>query len=292
MFTGTITALVTPFRNGKVDEKAFKNLIEFQIKGGVSGIVPCGTTGEPATLSYDEHDAVIEMAVKVARGRVAVIAGTGSNSTDEAIVMTRHAKKVGVDGSLQVTPYCNKPSQEGLYRHYRAIAEAVDLPMVLYNVPGRTGINLLPETVIRLSALKQVVAVKEASGVLDQTTAIIAGVRKRGFTVLSGDDSLTVPIMAVGGKGVISVASNIVPAKVSRMTTAALKGDYATAAKLHTDLFELMKTLFIETNPVPVKTALALMKMMGPELRLPLCELSKPNADRLASVLKAYRLIK
>lgn len=291
MFKGAITAIVTPFKNGKVDFNAYEKLIKFQIKEGIDGIVPCGTTGESATLSYEEHNKVVELTVKLAGKKVPVIAGTGANSTEEAIELTRHAKKAGADASLQVTPYYNRPTQEGLYRHYKKIAEEVNIPIILYNVPARTGVNLLPDTVIRLSEIKNIAGIKEASGSTDQATEIIRGAKK-GFVVLSGDDSLTLPLLALGGTGVISVASNIVPKKIANMVASFLSGKIKDAVRSHHELYELMKALFIETNPVPVKTALGAMGMISPEVRLPLCEMSQANKDKLAAVLRKHKLIK
>lgn len=292
MFKGAITAIVTPFSNGEVDWKSFENLVKFQIKSGIDGIVPCGTTGESATLSYDEHNKVVEMTVKIVSKRVPVIAGTGANSTEEAIELTEYAKKVGADASLQVTPYYNKPTQEGLYRHFKKIAESVDIPIVLYNVPGRTGVNLLPETVVRLSKIPNIVGIKEASGNVNQVTEICKEVKKKNFSVLSGDDALTLPILAVGGKGVISVASNIIPSKVAKLVALYLSGETEKAVKLHYELYTLMQTLFIETNPIPVKTALHLMGMIKNEFRLPLCEMSENNVTKLKKMLSDYKLIK
>ena len=277
MFKGAITAIVTPFKNGQIDYDAYEKLVKFQIKGKIDGVVPCGTTGESATLSYDEHNKVVEMTVKLVNKKVPVIAGTGANSTDEALELTAYAKKVGADASLQVTPYYNKPSQEGLYRHFKKIAENIDIPIILYNVPGRTGVNLSPETVVRLSQIPNIVGIKEASGNINQVTEICRSVKKKNFSVLSGDDSLTLPILSVGGVGVISVASNIVPAKISKMIDLYLKGDVQKAVALHYELYPLMQSLFIETNPVPVKAALNLMGMINNEVRLPLSELSDAN---------------
>jgi len=292
MFKGAITAIVTPFSNGEVDWKSYEKLIKFQIKGGINGIVPCGTTGESATLSYEEHNKVVELTVKFVAKKVPVIAGTGANSTEEAIELTEHAKKVGADASLQITPYYNKPTQEGLYRHFKKIAETIDIPIILYNVPGRTGVNLLPETVVRLSKIPNIVGIKEASGNINQVTEICKNVTKKGFTVLSGDDSLTLPILAVGGKGVISVASNIVPSKVAKLVSFYLGGETENAVKLHYELYDLMQSLFIETNPIPVKTALYLMGMIKNEFRLPLCEISENNLVKIKKIMTEYKLIK
>jgi 4-hydroxy-tetrahydrodipicolinate synthase len=290
MFRGSIVALVTPFRNGRIDEDAFRELIEFQIKGGTSAIVPCGTTGESATLDFEEHKKAIDIAVNAVKKRIPVIAGTGGNSTSEAIELTRHAKKAGVDATLQVTPYYNKPSQEGLYRHFKAIAEAVPLPQVLYNVPGRTGINMLPETVARLAELKEIVAVKEASGNLGQMAEIISLAGDK-ITLLSGDDNLTLPVLAIGGKGVISVVANIEPVDTANMVNEWEKGNIEEAKRLYYKLLPLCQAMFYETNPVPVKTSLALMGKIGDEMRLPLAPLSQGNLEKLKKALRDYGLI-
>lgn len=291
MFKGAITALVTPFKNGKVDTNALKNLIEFQIVKGINGLVPCGTTGEAPTLSYDEHKKVIELTVKYVKKRVPVIAGTGANSTEEAIELTEFAKKVGADGALLVCPYYNKPSQEGLYKHFKKIAETVDIPIVLYNIPGRTGVNMLPETVAKLAKIPNIVGIKEASGSLEQVTEIIKNTGE-DFVVLSGDDVLTLPMLALGGKGVISVASNIIPDKIAKMVSLYLNKKVEEARKIHYEYYDFMKAMFFETNPVPVKTAMGLMKMIMPEVRLPLCEMNETNLNKLKTVLKGYKLIK
>ena len=290
MFKGSIVAIVTPFRDGKVDEDAYRELIEFQIEGGTSAIVPCGTTGESATLSIEEHNMVIDIAVDAVKKRVPIIAGTGGNSTSEAIVLTEHAKKAGVDATLQVTPYYNKPSQEGLYRHFKAIADAVALPQVLYNVPGRTSVNMLPETVTRLAELPEVVAIKEASGDLGQMAEIIRLVGDK-ITLLSGDDNLTLPVLSLGGKGVISVVANIVPGNTADMVRAWEEGKIDQARELFYKLFPLCQAMFYETNPVPVKTSLALMGRIKEELRLPLAPMARTNRDRLEKALRNYGLI-
>ncbi|ADR19716.1 4-hydroxy-tetrahydrodipicolinate synthase [Calditerrivibrio nitroreducens] len=284
MFKGAITALVTPMKDGMVDEEKLRNLVDFQINNGISALVPCGTTGEAATLSYEEHMRVIEIVVEQSNKRVPVIAGTGSNSTHETIYLTEFAKKVGCDAALVVTPYYNKPTQKGLYEHFKAVADAVDIPIVLYNVPGRTSVNMLPDTVIKLSKIKNIVAVKEASGSLDQVSEIIAGVSP-DFDVLSGDDSLTIPMMALGAKGVISVASNIIPKEVSQMVDLWLKGDIASARDLHLKLFPLFKGIFIETNPIPVKKALYLMGIIENDIRLPLVEMTPEGTEKLRKIL-------
>lgn len=294
MFTGCYTAIVTPFqKNGAVDEARLKDLVEAQIRGGVDGLVPCGTTGESPTLSHDEHNQVIELVVKFAAKRCKVIAGTGSNCTKEAIEMTLHAKKVGADASLQVSPYYNKPTQAGLYAHFRGIAEAVDIPQILYNIPGRCGVDIANETIAKLrhDLPKQIVGLKEATGNVDrvsQTRALV----DREFSILSGDDSLTLPMMAVGAQGVISVTSNVMPAEVTEMTHAALKGDFKRAGQLHAKLYPLFKDLFIETNPVPVKAALALMGRMEEAYRLPLVAMSAGNKAQLTKTLTALGLTK
>ena len=290
MFSGSIVAIVTPFRNGRVDERALGDLIEFQLANGTDGIVPCGTTGESATLSHQEHERVVAFTIEAVKRRVPVIAGAGSNSTDEAIALTRHAKKVGADGALLITPYYNKPMQEGLFRHYKAIAEAVDLPLVLYNIPSRTSVNMLPSTVGRLAAVRNIVAIKEGSGSLQQVSEILQACGDR-FTVLSGDDPLTIPMMAVGAKGVITVTANIAPADMAAMVDAFAAGQLDRARRLHDKLFPLFTALFYETNPIPVKAALALMGKIDGELRLPLCPMASESREKLARVMKEYGLI-
>lgn len=290
MFTGSLVAIVTPFRKGKVDERTFAELIEWQIAKGTNGIVPCGTTGESATLSHEEHNRVIELTVEVVRRRVPVIAGTGSNSTDEAIALTAHAKQAGADGALLITPYYNKPTQEGLYRHYKAVAEAVDLPLVLYNIPGRTGVNMLPATIARLSAIKSVVGVKEGSGSVQQASDIVQMCGDR-LTVLAGDDALTLPMMAVGGKGVITVTANIMPAEMADLVNAFAAGRIEEARTIHFKLSPLFAALFYETNPIPVKEALGMMGKIDPELRLPLCAMGRDTREKLVQVLKDAGLI-
>lgn len=290
MFTGSLVAIVTPFRKGQVDERALGDLIEFQIANGTDGIVPCGTTGESATLSHQEHARVVAFTVEAVKHRVPVIAGTGSNSTDEAISLTRHAKEVGADGALLITPYYNKPMQEGLFRHYKAVAEAVNIPIVLYNIPGRTSVNMLPSTVARLAAIRNIVAIKEGGGSLQQVSEIIQACGDR-ITVLSGDDALTLPMMAVGAKGVITVTANIAPADIAAMVDAVVAGKLDEARRLHYKMYLLFTALFYETNPIPVKEALAMMGKIDGELRLPLCPMSSENREKLARVLKDYGLI-
>lgn len=290
MFKGSIVAIITPFKKGRLDERALGDLIEWQIRQGTDGIVPCGTTGESATLTHKEHNRVIEITVEATNGRVPVIAGTGSNSTAEAIQLTQHAKKVGADAALLITPYYNKPTQEGLYLHYKAVADKVDLPIVLYNIPGRTCVNLLPETVARLSKIKNIVSIKEGASSLPQVCEIIQHCGDK-ITVLSGDDGLTLPMLAVGAKGVITVTANIEPAGMAAMMDAFEKGDLERAKQLHYQMQPLFNILFIETNPIPVKTALALMSKISGELRLPLCPMSESNLEKLKMCLKEYGLI-
>ncbi|PIR00568.1 MAG: 4-hydroxy-tetrahydrodipicolinate synthase [Nitrospinae bacterium CG11_big_fil_rev_8_21_14_0_20_45_15] len=289
MFEGSFVALVTPFKNGRVDEPALRALVDFQIANGTQGIVPCGTTGESATLSHAEHDEVIRIVVDACKGKIPVLAGTGSNSTDEAITLTQHAQAAGASGSLLITPYYNKPSQEGLYRHFKTVAAETDLPVILYNVPGRTSVNMLPNTVKRLSEIKNIVGVKEASGSLSQITEIIA-LCGDDFTVLSGDDGLLWPILCVGGKGVISVTSNILPSRVAALCQAARDGEMEKARKIHHELFRINEILFIETNPVPVKAALHLMGKIDDEVRSPLAPLMRESFEKLKSVLSDYSL--
>lgn len=288
MFSGSLVAIVTPFKNGEVDFQKMKELVEFHVKNGTSGIVPCGTTGESATLSFEEHERVVSEVVGMVAGRIKVVAGAGSNNTKEALQLTQHAKKAGADGALLITPYYNKPTPEGLYRHYKLIAEAVDIPIVVYNVPSRTGISVSPETVARLAEIKNIVAIKEASGSIDQVTNIL---QLCDITVLSGDDSLTLPMMAVGAKGVISVVANVVPADTAALTRHCLEGNFEAAKKCHHKLFPLCKGMFIETNPIPVKTALKLMGKINGEMRLPLCEMTNEHEKQLAGILKDYGLV-
>lgn len=289
MFTGSLTALVTPFKDGDVDEAALKRLIEFQIRNGTSGLVPCGTTGESATLTYEEHDRVIELTIEAVAKRVPVIAGTGSNSTAETIMLTKHAQKAGADAALLITPYYNKPTQRGLFEHYKKVAGEASIPLILYNVPGRTSVNMLPETVARLSEIKNIVGIKDATGDLKQVSDVIEFSRD-GFIVLSGDDFTTLPLMSVGGHGVISVVSNIVPKEVSDMIKLFNSGKVEEARRLHYRLEPLNRAMFIETNPVPVKTALALMGMIEEEFRLPLVGMEEANRDKLALALKSHGL--
>jgi 4-hydroxy-tetrahydrodipicolinate synthase len=290
MFSGSIVAIITPFRNGKVDEPALRDLIEWQIVAGTNGIVPCGTSGESATLSYEEHNRVVQLTVDTIRRRVPVIAGTGSNSTEEAITLTRHAKAAGADGALLISPYYNKPTQEGLYLHHRAVAEAVDLPQILYNIPGRTAVNMSPQTVARLAKVKNIVGIKEGAGSLQQVCDIVH-LCGDGFTVLSGDDALTLPMLAVGAKGVITVTANVMPAEMAAIVKAWVDGDAVKARDLHYKLYPLFQALFLETNPIPVKQAVALMGRSTAELRLPLCAMSQENLEKLTQVMKNLKLI-
>ena len=291
-FQGSIVALVTPFRNGKVDEAKLRELVEFHAKHGTDAIVPCGTTGESPTLSHDEHKRVVEIVVEAARGRMPIIAGAGSNSTAEAIDLTAHAKQAGATGALIVNPYYNRPTQEGLYRHFRAVAEAVEIPIIVYNIASRTAVNVETDTLARLvKDCPNIVGVKEASGSLDQMTQVILACGP-DFSVLSGDDVLTLPLLAVGGRGVISVIANLVPRETAEMTHAALAGDWKLARDLHLRLFPLSRAMFIETNPIPVKEAMAMMGMIEPEYRLPMCRMSEGNRQRLKAVLEQSNLLK
>jgi 4-hydroxy-tetrahydrodipicolinate synthase len=290
MFSGAIVAIVTPFKKGKVDERSLRELIEFQIKNGTDGIVPCGTTGESSTLSHEEHDRVIEITIDAVKKRVPVIAGTGSNSTDEALRLTRHAHEAGADGALMVCPYYNRPTQEGLYQHFKIIAESVPIPIVPYNIPSRTGVNLMPETVARLAKISNIVGIKEASGSLKQMQDVISLCGDK-FDVLSGDDFFTFPLLAIGGRGVISVVSNIVPADMAAMIDAFEAGDIKKAKELHHNLVPLIDALFIETNPVPVKAALSMMGKISYDVRLPMYKMSDSNYEKLKAVMKNYGLI-
>jgi len=290
MFRGAITALVTPFKNGQVDEEALRHLIEFQIANGVDGLVPCGTTGESPTLSHDEHDRVIEMTIDAAKKRVPVIAGTGSNSTAEALRLTRHAHEAGADGALIACPYYNKPTQEGLYQHFELIAKNVPIPIIPYNIPGRTGINMSPELIARLAKISNIVGIKEASGSIKQMSDVI-NLCGKDFAVLSGDDIFTLPLMAIGGAGVISVVSNVAPADMAGLVDVFFAGDMAGAKDLHYKMSALIDMLFIEVNPIPVKAALALMGKIEYEYRLPLCKMAEANFKKLKKVMINYGLI-
>ena len=288
MFKGTFVAMVTPFHHGKVDEKKLRRQVDSLVAEGVEGLVPCGSTGEAATLNHEEQKAIISIVVEQAKRRSLVIAGTGSNATEEAIDLTRHAKKAGADGALLITPYYNKPTPEGQYQHFAKVAKSVDIPIVLYNIPGRTGVNVSPATIARLAKIDHIVAVKESSGSMDQASQIR---QLCDITVLSGDDSLTLPMMAIGAAGVISVVANILPHETAEMVRAFLKEEVEVAQKLHYHLLSLAQVLFIETNPIPVKTALALMRKIELEFRLPLCPMRAENEAKLKKVLKEYKLI-
>jgi 4-hydroxy-tetrahydrodipicolinate synthase len=290
MFSGAIVAIVTPFKKGKVDERSLRELIEFQIKNGTDGIVPCGTTGESSTLSHEEHDRVIEITIDAVKKRVPVLAGTGSNSTDEALRLTKHAHEAGADGALMVCPYYNRPTQEGLYQHFKIIAESVPIPIVPYNIPSRTGVNLMPETVARLAKISNIVGIKEASGSLKQMQDVISLCGEK-FDVLSGDDFFTFPLLSIGGRGVISVVSNIVPADMAAMIDAFVAGDIKKAKALHHRLVPLIDALFIETNPVPVKAALSMMGKISYDVRLPMYKMSDGNYEKLKVAMKNYGLI-
>ncbi|MDR0956630.1 MAG: 4-hydroxy-tetrahydrodipicolinate synthase [Endomicrobium sp.] len=291
MFSGVYTALITPFKNNKIDYDALKKLIEKQYKSGIDGIVPCGTTGESPTLSYEEHETVIEFCVKYAKGKMKILAGTGANSTSEAIRFTQFAKKVKCDGALVVAPYYNKPTQKGLYLHFKSIADAVNIPIVLYNIIGRTCVNIETGTMTKLfKNCKNIVGVKEASGCLTQMSNIIA--LNNNIDLISGDDALTLPILSIGGTGVISVLSNIIPSGVISLLKAFKKGNIKEATKIHYKLLPLLKTMFIETNPIPIKTAAALLGICELNLRLPMCEMEESNKTKLIKALKDFGLLK
>ncbi len=292
MFQGAITAIVTPFNEDEsLDLEALKRLVEFQIKNKIDGIVPCGTTGESPTLDYEEHEKVIETVIEAANGRTKVIAGTGSNSTREAIEMTKRAADAGADASLQVSPYYNKPTQEGLFRHFSAIAQAVDIPIILYNIKGRTAVNIETATLARLQKENSnIVAVKEASGDINQMQDVLNTLPKE-FDVLSGDDNMTFPLMKLGGRGIISVAGNIIPGEVKKLTEYCLAKDFSKAEELHNKLMPLFKGIFIETNPIPIKAALAMKGMIKEAYRLPMCEMQSENKEKLRKVLEDLKII-
>lgn len=292
MFRGAFTAIVTPFKeNEELDEEALRRLVEFQVKNKIGGIVPCGTTGESPTLDYGEHDKVIEIVIEAARGRVPVIAGTGSNSAKEAIEMTKHAEDAGADATLQVCPYYNKPTQEGLYRHFSAIAKEIDIPIIIYNIQGRTAVNLETSTLARLAKEhSNIVGVKEASGNISQMADVINELPKN-FSVLSGDDNMTLPLMALGGHGVISVASNIIPREMHDLCRHASNGDFEKAKRMHYKLLPLFKGIFIETNPIPIKAALAMKGMLKESYRLPMCGMRSENKEKLRKILGDLKII-
>lgn len=291
VFSGAMTALVTPFKDNAIDEEAFRSFIEWQIGEGIHGLVPCGTTGESATLSHSEHERVIEICIDQAAGRVPVLAGAGSNNTTEAIALTKFAKKAGADGALLITPYYNKPTQDGLYQHYKAIAQAVDIPLVPYNVPGRTGCNMLPPVVAKLAKeFPHIAGIKEATGDMLQASRLLESCPAR-FSVMSGDDLTAFPLLALGGKGVISVTSNIAPGRVSAMCNSFAAGDWMAAREMHHKLFPLHQAMFMVTNPIPVKTSLAMMGKMSEEMRLPLYPMADEDKAKLATVLKEQDII-
>jgi 4-hydroxy-tetrahydrodipicolinate synthase len=291
-FQGSFVAMVTPFRNGKVDEAKLKELVELHIANGTDGLVPCGTTGEAPSLSHDEHHRVVELVIEAARGRIRVVPGTGSYSTSDAIEMTKHAERAGAAAALVVNPYYNKPTQEGLYRHFRAVAESVAIPILVYNIQGRTAVNVETATLARLVRdVKNIVGVKEASGSLDQMSQVIAACGP-DFSVLSGDDNITLPLLAIGGSGVISVIANIVPRETADLVHAALEGDWKRARDLHYRLFPLARAAFLETNPIPIKEMMAMAGMLEPEFRLPMCRMSDTNREKLRDIIKPYGLIK
>jgi len=291
MIYGSIVAIVTPFKNGSVDENALKNLIEFQIDNGTHGIVPCGTTGESPTLSHEEHEYVIELTVKTVKKRIPVIAGTGSNSTEEAIRLTKFAEKVGADAVLSVVPYYNKPTQEGLYLHFKEIASQARIPVILYNIPGRSGVNMTPETIARLAKdCKNIIGVKEATGSLQQASKILY-LCGMDFVLLSGEDAINFPLLAIGGKGFITVTANVAPKDVAELYNAYTRGEFNQARELHYKLLPLNEAMFIETNPIPVKEALSAMGKIKGEFRLPLCPMSLGNLEKLRTALKDYGII-
>ncbi|MCP3983206.1 MAG: 4-hydroxy-tetrahydrodipicolinate synthase [bacterium] len=290
MFEGVMTALVTPFRDGAVDERVLQELVEIQISAGVDGLVPCGSTGESATLSHGEHRRVIEVVVAAARGRVQIVAGTGSNSTREAVELTRHAKEAGADGALLISPYYNKPTQDGIFQHYAAIATETAFPLVVYNIPGRTASNILPQTFARLAEIEQVVAVKDSCGNLDQVAHLIAATPD-DFSVLSGDDWATLPMMTLGGAGVISTAANVAPSDMVELVRAHKTGDLERARETYYRLLPLFDALFCETNPIPLKAALALRGLCTDEIRLPLTPITAPNRERLQVAMKEFGLL-
>ncbi len=290
MLKGTFTALVTPFKDGGIDENALREFIEFQLANGVSGLVPCGTTGESATLTHKEHQKAIKITVEAAKKRVPVIAGTGSNNTEEAMTLTRYAKEAGADAALLISPYYNKPTQEGLYLHYKKVAEAVDIPIVLYNVPGRTRVDILPETVARLSKIKNIIGLKDATGSLQQTSDTIA-LCDSDFEIISGDDANTLPMLSVGATGVISVTANIAPRETADLCEYFFRGELAKAREIHYKLLPLSNAMFIETNPIPVKTAVSLMGRAEESFRLPLSKISEKNRENLKVVMKNFGLL-
>lgn len=290
MFTGSMVALVTPFKNDKVDWQSLEALVEFHIQNGTHGIVPCGTTGESATLSHAEHDEVIRTVIKTVRHRVPVIAGTGSNSTDEAVRLTKEAERSGASGALMISPYYNRPTQEGIYQHYKKVASEVGIPIIVYNIPARTGSKIEPETLARMAEVKNIAGVKEATGSVDQAIDVIRLCGDR-LAVYSGEDSLIYSLMALGGKGVISTVANVAPKQTSQLTEACLKGDWNTGRKIQFDLIPLIRSLFIETNPIPVKTALSMMGKCSSELRLPMTAMAEGNVKKLRESMVDFGLL-
>jgi 4-hydroxy-tetrahydrodipicolinate synthase len=290
MFSGSMVALVTPFKDGKVDWRSLESLVDFHIQNGTHGIVPCGTTGESATLTHDEHDEVIEAVIRAVNKRVPVIAGTGSNSTDEAVRLTRAAEQAGADGALMISPYYNRPTQEGIYQHYKKVAAAVGIPIIVYNIPGRTGSKIEPETLARMAEIKNIAGVKEATGSVDQAIDVIR-LCGDNLAVYSGEDSLTFSLMALGGKGVISTVANITPKEMSQLAEACLNGNWEKGRELQLKLVPLIRSVFIETNPIPVKTALSLMGKCGPELRLPLTPMSEAALKKLKQAMTDFGLL-
>jgi 4-hydroxy-tetrahydrodipicolinate synthase len=290
-FQGSLVAMVTPFRNGRIDDAKVRELVDFHVRHGTDAIIPCGTTGESPTLSHDEHKRMVELVVEAAAGRIPVVAGTGSNSTAEAIDLTQHAERAGASGALVVNPYYNKPTQQGLYQHFRTLAEATALPILVYNIQSRTAVNVETDTLARLARdCRNIVGVKEASGSLDQMSQVILACPP-AFSVLSGDDNITLPLLAIGGRGVISVIANIVPRETSEMVHAALDGDWKRARELHYKLFPLARAAFLETNPIPIKEAMAMAGMIEPEFRLPMCRMGDANREKLRAILRTYGLV-
>jgi 4-hydroxy-tetrahydrodipicolinate synthase len=290
VFSGCLVAMITPFQNGEVDEAALRGLVQFHLRNGTNGLVPCGTTGESVTMTEEEQLRVIEVVVEEVNGRIPVIAGTGTNGTAKTIKLTKAAQKLGADGALLVTPYYNKPTQQGLFLHFEAVARATDLPLVLYNVPGRTSVNMAPETVARLAKIPTIVGIKEAAGNMDQVSQII-GSCPHDFAVLSGDDSLTLPMLALGGVGVISVVGNIAPAAMTELVRSYRAGNVARARELHYQLFDLCRAMFLETNPIPVKTAAGLLGLCSAEMRLPLCPIADSNRAKLEEALRVSTVL-
>ena len=291
MFKGPMVAIVTPFKNNEIDEGALRKLVNFQIENGTMGIIPCGTTGESATLSYEEHERVIKIVIDEVNKRVPVIAGTGSNSTKEAIELTKAAKEMGADAALMITPYYNKPTQEGLYEHYKKVAEEVNIPIIMYNVPGRTAVNMLPETVAKLAKIPNILGIKDATGSVNVLTEMIELTKGEEFYFLSGDDFIYFPFLCIGGHGVISVVSNVAPKLMREVYDAVNKGEYEKARELHFKVFKIAKAMFLQTNPIPVKKALALMGMIKDEIRLPLVSMDGEPLERLKMILKEEGLI-